>query len=234
LIGDGRIGKRMVWMLAIPGLLFIAICVCNPLIEMRNLKCGGYVVVLKKLEGEKVISYDDKGEISSESYYFREEGTYRDYVRLFQKFQAAIAKGDRDAVSKCMNYPVRVNVSIRKHWEIQSPEKLIEQFDKVFDPTTTKEILESDPFIPSSRNGETMLGRGVVWANNRSASKVGVAVVNQWDEFPFESRDGSKNKEDSEDSGIEFLATFDKFTPESAVGAAMLNQLMGPTNNHGK
>ena len=116
---------------------------------------------------------DTQGKVLSESWC--DSGTFDAYLALFTKLKESVARGDRSGVVKLAAYPFRVNA--KKPLVFRNEASLLKGYDKTFTPRVLKKIREAEPAAVFCRNGEGMLGDGVVWAKV-STGTAKVAVVN--------------------------------------------------------
>jgi hypothetical protein len=92
-----------------------------------------------------------------------DSGAFDAYFVLFTKLKEALARGDRSAVVKLVAYPFRVNG--KKPRILRNEASLSKSYDKVFTPQILDKIRAAEPAAVFCRDGEGMLGHGVIWAN---------------------------------------------------------------------
>lgn len=135
---------------------------------------AGETVIDSDQGSDHVVVKDTQGEVISESWC--DSGTFDAYLALFTRLKESVARGDRNAVVKLVVYPFRVNA--KKPLVFRNETSLLKGYDKVFTPQVLDKIRKAEPAAVFCRNGEGMLGDGVVWAMvSTGAAKV--AVVNQ-------------------------------------------------------
>jgi hypothetical protein len=130
----------------------------------------GHTSVESNGDVDHVIVQDATGNLMSESWC--DSGSFSDYFELFAKFRDAIAVGNREGVLRLVDYPLRVNCS-KKPVLFKTASSLSKSYSKVFTIEVQQEILKAEPAAVSCRNGQAMLGAGVIWAN-----RAGVAILN--------------------------------------------------------
>lgn len=127
---------------------------------------GGETWVERSDQTDHVIVKDGNGEMQSESWC--EAGTFDEFFDLFTKLKAALAKKDHAAVTKLMDYPFRVNTDKPRTFRTEAA--LLKAFDSVFTPPVLTKIRDAEPAAVFCRNGEGMLGDGVLWATVAGAT----------------------------------------------------------------
>jgi hypothetical protein len=109
---------------------------------------------------DHVVVKDTTGKVTSES--SCETGTYDAYVTLFTKLKDAVAGKDRRAVLKLVAFPFRMNGP--NPIVFRDEASLAKGYDTVFTPKVVERIRQAEPAAVFCRNGEGMLGDGVIWA----------------------------------------------------------------------
>jgi hypothetical protein len=121
---------------------------------------------------DHVVVKDAKGNVTSES--SCEAGTYDAYVTLFTKLKDAVAGKDRRAVVKLVAFPFRMNGP--KARVFRNEASLTERYDTVFTPKVVEKIRKGEPAAVFCRNGEGMLGDGVIWATPSKGSALATVL----------------------------------------------------------
>lgn len=80
-----------------------------------------------------------------------------------QKFQKAIATGDRATVAGMANYPVRVNRGPDDHTFAATRAELLKRFDAIFTPAVRTAIASTNLGEVLGGVDGVPLGRGVAW-----------------------------------------------------------------------
>lgn len=107
-----------------------------------------------------MILRDAQGQVTAESWC--DPGTFDAYLALFTKLKESVGRGDRAAVAKLVGYPFRVNT--RKTQTFRNGADFSKAYDKVFTPRVQEMIRKAEPAAVFCRDGQGMLGDGVVWA----------------------------------------------------------------------
>jgi hypothetical protein len=115
---------------------------------------------------DHVVVKDAKGNVTSES--SCEPGTYDAYVTLFTKLKDGVGGKDRRAVVKLVAFPFRMNGP--KPIVFRNEASLAKRYDTVFTPKVVEKIRKGEPAAVFCRNGEGMLGDGVIWATPSKGS----------------------------------------------------------------
>jgi hypothetical protein len=131
---------------------------------------GGRTFVDSLGEADHVLVQDLKGNVKSDS--LCDSGRFSDYFVLFIRFRDAIAGGDKEAVLHLLDYPFRVN-GPQTPLVFKKASRLSKSYSQVFTAEVQKQIRDAEPAALFCRNGQAILGSGVVWAN-----RSGVAVLN--------------------------------------------------------
>jgi hypothetical protein len=121
---------------------------------------------------DHVVVKDAKGNVTSESWC--ESGTYDAYVTLFTKLKDAVGGKDRRAVLNLVAFPFRMNgpkVSV-----FRNEASLAKRYDTVFTPKVVEKIRKAEPAAVFCRNGEGMLGDGVIWATPSKGSALATVL----------------------------------------------------------
>jgi hypothetical protein len=135
---------------------------------------GGETVIDTDRGSDHVVVDDGHGKVLLESWC--DSGAFDSYVTLFNRLRDAVAQGDRNAVTKLAGYPLHVNA--KKPLVFRNEASLLKAYDSVFTPQVSDKIHRAEPAAVFCRNGEGMLGDGVVWAR-ASKGMAKLAVVNQ-------------------------------------------------------
>src|SRR5205085_7710528 len=131
---------------------------------------GGHTSVDSKRDVDHVVVHDAKGNIISESWC--DSGRFSDYFALFAKFKDALARGNRDAALRLVDYPFRVNGGT-KPLVFKTTTSLSKAYAKVFTPRVLAKIGEAEPAAVFCRDGQAMISDGILWANH-----AGIASLN--------------------------------------------------------
>ena len=75
---------------------------------------------------------------------------------------ASLGRGDRAAVLKLVRYPLRVNS--KKALTFRNEASLSKAYDKIFTSQVLATINKAEPAALFCRDGQGMLGDGVIWA----------------------------------------------------------------------
>jgi hypothetical protein len=117
------------------------------------------------------------GRARSESACAGPVATYDAIVAFYARFQEAMGRDDRGAITSMLKFPLRV--SGRKPPEVASAEELSARWDQVFTWRVKKKIALGEPRDVVCRDGTTsMFGNGVVWADVYDTA-LRVKVVNR-------------------------------------------------------
>ena len=106
--------------------------------------------------------YED---VTSES-----DGAFESRVQCFYK---AVLAGDRATTAHYVDFPLRVNRD-GKSSTIASAAELSARWNKVFTPACLDQIGNAMPHDMYVRNGQAMLGNGVVWFGPKGAQAINV------------------------------------------------------------
>ena len=120
----------------------------------------GETIVESGGHGDHVIIRDAEGKTTAESWC--EPGAFDAYVALFTALKSSTGRGDRTGVVKMIAYPLRVNA--KKPRTVRDEAALSKAYDRVFTPRVLDMIAKAEPAAVFCRNGQGMLGNGVVWA----------------------------------------------------------------------
>lgn len=90
-----------------------------------------------------------------------------------QCFTRAVLAGDRAATARYVNFPLRVNHN-GKSSTIASAAELSTRWKRVFTPACLDAIRNAVPHDMFVRNGQAMLGDGVVWFGPKGAAAINV------------------------------------------------------------
>ena len=135
---------------------------------------GGETVIATDRGSDHVVVKNGQGKVVAESWC--DSGAFDSYLALFNKLEDSVARADRNAVVKLATYPLRVNA--KKPLVLRNEASLLKAYDKVFTPWVLDRIRRAEPAAVFCRNGQGMLGDGVVWAT-ASMGTAKLKVVNQ-------------------------------------------------------
>jgi hypothetical protein len=135
---------------------------------------GGETIIEPGADADHVVVKDAQGQTTAESWC--DSGTFDSYVALFTKLKETTGAGDRAAVVKLAAYPFRVNG--KKTLTFRNEAALSKAYDKVFTPRVLELISKAEPAAVFCRDGQGMLGDGVVWAGV-SGGRAKALVVNR-------------------------------------------------------
>lgn len=90
-----------------------------------------------------------------------------------QSFRKAVLDGDHTAAARFVDFPLRVNRGGRSS-EIRSAAALSSHWDSIFTPACIDAIKDAIPHDMFVRNGQVMLGDGVVWFGPTGAQAINV------------------------------------------------------------
>jgi hypothetical protein len=155
---------------AVPVLLLLVAAVASaagqpsgaPRGPARSVKFAtGETVIESDGATDHVVVKDAQGEVVSESWC--DAGAFDAYFALFTEVKEALAHGDRGAVVKLVAYPFRVNGE--KPLIFRSEAALSKSYHKVFTSQVLDQIRRAEPAAVFCRDGEGMVGDGVLWAS---------------------------------------------------------------------
>ena len=161
--------------------MFVVMTMCNPSnadAQQSGTRTitfpGGETVVETGSDTDHVIIRHASGEVAAESWC--ESGTFDAYVELFRTLKRVAPRGDRAAVAKLIAYPLRVYGT--KASTVRTEAALLAAYDTVFTPQVLAAIRKAEPAAVFCRDGQGMLGDGVVWARV-SRAHARVSSINQ-------------------------------------------------------
>ena len=131
---------------------------------------GGRTTVDSVGDADHVLVQDKKGNTTSESWC--DSGRFSDYFVLFIRFKDAVMGGESGAMLGLVDYPLRVN-DPKRPLLLKTAASLSRNYSKVFTAQVQQRIRIAEPAALFCRNGQAMLGDGVIWAN-----RSGVVVLN--------------------------------------------------------
>jgi hypothetical protein len=137
---------------------------------------GGRVLVEQEGSVDHVSILDSKGELTSESWCPLETGGYDELSSFFKRFVAAVKSSNAESVSSLVRYPLRVNGTPRL--TIPDQRSFVRRYAEVFDSAAIKKVQAATPEAVFCRNGQAMIGDGVLWAH-AERGKVALDVVNR-------------------------------------------------------
>ena len=139
----------------------------------RKLKFAtGQTVVEPGKDTDHVVVSDAQGKLMSESWC--DAGTFDAYFVLFTGLKAALGRGDRAAVAKLIGYPLRVNA--KRSLSLKDEAALSKAYERVFTPKVLETVQQAEPAAVFCRDGQGMLGDGVIWAVDTGASAKAIVV----------------------------------------------------------
>ncbi|HET9129843.1 MAG TPA: hypothetical protein VFO86_02780 [Terriglobia bacterium] len=145
--------------------------------SIRNLKIqGGRVLVEREGSVDHVSIFDLKDELTSDSWCPLETGGYDELSSFFKQFVTAVKSGNAESVSSLVRYPLRVNGTPRL--TIPDQRSFVRRYAEVFDSAVLKKVQAATPEAIFCRNGQAMIGDGLLWAHAEK-SKVALDVVNR-------------------------------------------------------
>jgi hypothetical protein len=131
---------------------------------------GGRTTVDSLGDADHVLVQDKKGNTTSESWC--NSARFGDYFVLFIRLKDAVMGGENDAVLGLVDYPLRVN-DPKRPLLLKTAASLSKNYSKVFTAQVQQRIRTAEPAALFCKDGQAMLGDGVIWAN-----RSGVAVLN--------------------------------------------------------
>ncbi|MDB4981318.1 MAG: hypothetical protein JWM82_2070 [Myxococcales bacterium] len=139
----------------------------------RKLKFAtGETIVDAGRDTDHVVVNDARGKLTSESWCDAE--TFDAYFTLFTDLKAALGRGDRAAVVKLVGYPLQVNA--KRPLSLGNDAALSRAYEKVFTPKVLATVRKAEPAAVFCRDGQGMLGDGVIWAVASSGSAKATVV----------------------------------------------------------
>ncbi|MBX9704884.1 MAG: hypothetical protein K5Q00_01405 [Gammaproteobacteria bacterium] len=123
-----------------------------------SLKEGGKVLIYNS--GVKVEVQNAKGQLTQTSCFDGCAIPLQRAVDFFNALKQAVQKGDKQALSGMVAYPLRVNGT---KLNINSPSDFITNYSQIFTPNVTKAIIDQDPYTLFANDQGAMIGNGQVW-----------------------------------------------------------------------
>lgn len=142
---------------------------------------GGTAVVTPSRGMQHVVVRGAHGAVTSDSYCDSSTGTYAQIVAFGSALKAAVRRGDRPAVARLMQYPLRVNaersgkVTSRT---IASSSAFLRAYDGVFTPPIVTKVSRMEPHDVFCRNGMAMFAGGTLWVEKNASGAIRARVVN--------------------------------------------------------
>lgn len=96
-----------------------------------------------------------------------------DFEAKVQNFYKAVLSGDRSAAAHFIDFPLRVNYA-GKSRTIRSAAQLSAQWKQIFTPACIAALKIAIPHDMFVRNGQAMLGDGVVWFGSKGAQSINI------------------------------------------------------------
>jgi hypothetical protein len=137
---------------------------------------GGRVVVVREGNVDHVQITDEQGNLESESWCPLEAGSYDELSTFFRQFVAAVDAGETQAVAALIRYPLQVNGTPR--FKVSDRQTLLSRYSDVFTPDVVSKIRSAAPEAIFCRNGQAMIGDGVIWVHSEKG-RVAVDTVNR-------------------------------------------------------
>jgi len=137
---------------------------------------GGRVLVERQGTVDHLTISDSKGDVISESWCPLETGSYDELSVFFRNFGRAVDAGNVDTITSLVRYPLQVNGTLRI--TISDRQSLVRRYAEIFTASVVMKIRDAAPEVVFCRNGQAMIGDGVIWAHAEKG-KVGVDVVNR-------------------------------------------------------
>lgn len=123
-----------------------------------SLKEGGKVLIYNS--GTKVEVQNAKGEITQTSCFDACAIPLQRAVDFFNGLKQAVQKGDKQAISNMIAYPLSVHGA---KVQINDANDFVNQYAQVFTPNVVKAILAQDPYTLFANDQGVMVGNGQVW-----------------------------------------------------------------------
>lgn len=123
-----------------------------------KLKEGGNVLIYNG--GAKVEVQNAKGEITQTSCFDGCAIPLQRAVDFFNGLKQAVQKGDKQAISAMIAYPLQVHGA---KLQINDANDFISHYDQVFTPGVIKAVLAQDPYTLYANDQGAMLGNGQIW-----------------------------------------------------------------------
>lgn len=142
---------------------------------------GGTAAVTASHGLQHVVIKNARGTVTSDSYCDASTGTYAQIVAFGSAMKAAVRRGDKAAVARLMQYPLRVNaersakVTTRT---IASSSEFVRAYNGVFTRPIVTKIAEMQPHDVFCRNGMAMFAAGTLWVAKNASGAIRAEVVN--------------------------------------------------------
>ncbi len=132
----------------------------------------GETIVEAGRDTDHVVVNDARGKLKSESWC--DAGTFDAYVALFTNLKVALGRRDQAAVVKLVRYPLQVNA--KRPLSLGNGAALSKAYEEVFTPKVLAAVRDAEPAAVFCRDGQAMLGEGVIWAVASGGSAKAVVV----------------------------------------------------------
>jgi hypothetical protein len=129
-------------------------------------------------DDDVVIPLDAQGCPLGESHFKANGYSYKASVDFMTQLQRRVSAGDKTGLADLTNYPLRVNFKNRDPLIVKDRAAFLRDFDHLYSPSVAAAILKEDPRDVSCNYQGIMLGRGVLWADNRDGGHYGVIAIN--------------------------------------------------------
>ena len=142
---------------------------------------GGTAVVTPSHGMQHVVIKDARGTVTSDSYCDSSSGTYQQIVAFGSAMKAAVRHGDKAAVARLMQYPLRVNAARSGKLTtrtITSSRDFLAAYAGVFTGPIAAHISGMQPHEVFCRNGMAMFAGGTLWAAKNASGAIRAGVVN--------------------------------------------------------
>lgn len=83
-----------------------------------------------------------------------------------KKFYYAVLSGDKKTAAEYVAYPVRINITSRRHYFINNKKEFLKKYDQLFGPKMVDAFKRDVPHDLFAKNGGIMLAYGYVWFND--------------------------------------------------------------------
>lgn len=123
-----------------------------------SLKEGGNVLIYNG--GAKVEVQNAKGEVTQTSCFDGCAIPLQRAVDFFNGLKQAVQKGDKQAISGMIAYPLQVHGA---KLQINDANDFVSHYDQVFTPGVIKAVLAQDPYTLYANDQGAMLGNGQIW-----------------------------------------------------------------------
>ena len=104
---------------------------------------------------------------------------YQTAVQFEQNIQKALAANDIDTFATLFTYPMRVNQTASKHYQVYSVRDMIIRYPTIMTPTMKQYILADQPSDIFCNYQGVMMGRGSIWfqANKKTVYSIVMNVI---------------------------------------------------------